>query len=818
MNRMHDRGRAALFSSAAIYALAFASPAFAQDPPQQAAPPAASAQDQSAGNQNGESIIITAQKRAEPILKIPQSVTVVSGKTLERQHSVTFSDYLSQIPGLSLEQSQPGQGRLVLRGVNTGGVSSTVAVYVDETPFGSSTGLVNGAVLAGDFDTFDVARIEVLRGPQGTLYGASSLGGVLKFVTNAPKLGEFSARARAGLEFVDGGGTGDNVNGVVNVPLGGIAAFRVSGFYRKNAGWIDASGESATLINPLAGALPTTPPFPPEAPPIQISSLGGKNINKGQEWGGRASLLVKPTSELTVRLSAIAQHIESDAPSLAEVDEDFHPIRGKLDQTRFFREPHQVKYRLYNGLVEYDFGFASLTSSTSFGSSEESFTLDAVPILANGLTFILGPFNPNRLAFPILGAPFPPEPLTFDPIGPFEDQQTDVHKFTQEIRLASPTNDKFEWMLGAYYTKETGKINQFIGSIDLATGQPFGIAALDDLATARVDSKYRELAGFANVTYHLTDRFDITAGGRFANNKQSAHQRTDGTPPIISFSDFTTKSDESVFTYSLSPRFEISDTTAVYARVAKGYRPGGPNVVSPTSPPDVPRTFDSDTLTSYEVGLKTNVGRRLSFDVAAYHLTWKDIQLLTAIDNVGVNINGGSAVSNGIEGSLTLRPVRGLQLGLNGAWIDAHLTSDTPALAGGLDGDRLPWVPKVSVNLNADYDWKIGNLTTAFVGGTLAYTGTQRDNFGADTTVLGFPPIPQRRIPDYATVDLHGGVDLGRFTVEAYVKNLTNSDGISALTTGITDQVVHNNILPGSPIRAAFIRPRTIGLTLGANF
>src|SRR4029450_13346305 len=127
-----------------------------------------------------------------------QSVTVVGGEMLERQHAVSFQDYLNQVPGLSLEQSEPGVGRLVLRGVNTGGVSSTVAVYVDETPFGSSTGLVNGAILAGAFDTFDVARIEVLRGPQGTLHGASSLGGVLKFVTNTPQLGELTARGRAG--------------------------------------------------------------------------------------------------------------------------------------------------------------------------------------------------------------------------------------------------------------------------------------------------------------------------------------------------------------------------------------------------------------------------------------------------------------------------------------------------------------------------------------------------------------------------------------------------------------------------------------------
>lgn len=807
MIRLGLNSRNTLLASVGLVGLALGSVANAQV--QEQAPPQ---ENQSATDADGGEIIITAQKREEKILDIPQSVTVVGGDTLERQHSVTFSDYLDQVPGLSLVQSQPGQGRLVLRGVNTGGVSSTVAVYVDETPFGSSTGLVNGAALAGDFDTFDIARLEVLRGPQGTLYGASSLGGVLKFVTNAPQLGEFNGRARAGLEFVDGGGTGYNVSGLVNVPLGDIAAFRGSGFYRKNAGWIDATGASATLINILP---PLGPPFVDGPASIDISSLGGKNINEGQVWGGRGSILVKPTQDLTVRLTAIAQHIESDAPSVVETDEDFHRIDGNR-QTRFFKEPHQLKYRLYNALVDYDLGFATLTSSTSYGTSDETFQLDAVPILANGLTLLFGPFNPNP-GLPLIGF-LPPSALTGAPIGPFQIQQTDVRKFTQEIRLASPSSDTLEWMVGAYYTNEDGKIDQFIGTIDLATRQAFGVPLLDDLATARIDSKYKELAGFANATYHLTDRFDLTVGGRLAKNDQSAHQRTDGTAPVITFSDFVTKSDESVFTYSVSPRWDVSDTTAVYLRIAKGFRPGGPNVVSPTSPPGVPRTFNSDSLISYEIGLKTDVGRRLSFDLSAYHLDWTDIQLLTAIDNVGVNINGGTAVSNGIEGSLQWRPVRGLQVGVNGAFIDAHLTSDTPALVGGKDGDRLPWVPKLSFSLNTDYEWQLGNETTAFVGGTLAYVGEQRDNFGSISFLPGFPAIPQRHIPDYTTVDLRGGVEFGQFTVEAYVKNLTNSDGFSSLATEITDQVLHNNILPGSPIRAAFIQPRTIGLSLSAGF
>ena len=134
----------------------------------------------------GDEIVVTAQKRSQTLIDVPQSVSVVSGATLEQQGATNFADYLKNVPSLQLVQGTPGQGRLVLRGINTGGVASTVAVYVDETPFGSSTGLANGSELAGDFDSFDIARIEVLRGPQGTLNGASSLGVLLKFVTNAP--------------------------------------------------------------------------------------------------------------------------------------------------------------------------------------------------------------------------------------------------------------------------------------------------------------------------------------------------------------------------------------------------------------------------------------------------------------------------------------------------------------------------------------------------------------------------------------------------------------------------------------------------------
>jgi outer membrane receptor protein involved in Fe transport len=761
-----------------------------------AATHAAAQEGQAAGaqeNERGDEIIVTAQKREEAILDIPQSVTVVSGETLERQHATTFQDYVSQVPGLSMQQSEPGAARLVLRGVNTGGVASTVAVYLDETPFGSSSGLVNGAVLAGDFDTFDVSRVEVLRGPQGTLYGASSLGGVLKFVTNAPQLDTFAVRARGGVEFVDEGGTGYNANGVVNVPLGDIAAVRATGFYRKRAGWVDAIAGDADFLG--------------------VPSIGDQDINESEVWGGRASLLVQPTDQLSIRLTGVAQDIESAHSSLVDVDDDYDPINEEMTQSVFIRSPNTLEYRLLNGTVEYDFGFASLLSSTSWAKQDQSYTDDLTQLYGTLINLCYGP-----IFLPIAPSC---EQRTTDVIGMYQDQETNLSKFTQEVRLVSSSNDTFEWLIGAYYTREKGAIDQHFTSRALASGEPFADAVLTDLGLALSSSRYREIAGFANATLHLTDRFDITAGGRISENKQSLVQDAAGAPILVGAGSdsLTEDSKESVFTYSVSPRFELSDTTAVYARVAKGYRPGGPNILAPEAPDEL-RSYDADTLTSYEVGLKSDIGRRLSLDVSAYHLKWKDIQLFAFINNYGLNANGTGAEINGIEASLQFRPVMGLSFGLNGSVIDAELTGDTDPFVGGFEGDKLPYVPKTSFSASGDYEWALSGEATAFVGGTLAYVGKQRGNFEGgevvgvdpDTGEFIFAFTDQQHIPDYATVDLRAGAQFGAFTLEAFVRNLTNSRGVTSVND-FTDEVTGASVL-----RASFIQPRTIGVTLGAEF
>jgi outer membrane receptor protein involved in Fe transport len=356
MNRHQIRLRGSLFGSAAVLAFAMSSPALAQDtaPPSEEAVTEGTADDQPGQPEGtGQLIVVTAQKREQVLLDVPSSVTVVSGDTLERQQATNFHDYLSLVPGFSLDGNTPGETRITLRGANTGGVASTVAVFMDEVPFGSSTGLANGAILSGDFDPFDLNRIEVLRGPQGTLYGASSFGGVLKYVTNAPKLNRFEGRAQAGIENTKSGGFGYNAAAVVNAPLGDKAAVRVNGFWRKDPGYIDSIGNNP-IFNPLTGG------------EIGTTLVESDNNDRKTE-GGRASLLFQPMDTLSVRLTAFAQNLNSGGDGVFEVDpETLDSLYDGRVQSLYQREPTKIKYRVYSGAFDCELGFANLFAYTSF--------------------------------------------------------------------------------------------------------------------------------------------------------------------------------------------------------------------------------------------------------------------------------------------------------------------------------------------------------------------------------------------------------------------------------------------------------------------
>lgn len=731
-----------------------------------AAEPVAAADQQDASGQQIQQVVVTAQKRTQTTLDVPQSISVVSGETLEREQATTFADYLKLVPSLQLVQSTPGEGRLVIRGLDTGGVSSTVAVYFDETAFGSSSGLVNGAVLAGDFDTFDMARVEVLRGPQGALYGASSLGGLVKFVTNLPETDRFLLRARVGAAAVDGGKVEYRSNLVVNTPISSTLAFRASGSYTKEPGFIDSIGtEGADRAS---------------------------DINKSRTAGGRASLLYTPSKDFSLRLSAVAQNIAVDASSAVESDPvTLATLYGKLTQSQYVPQYHDVKYRVYNATINWNLPWASLTSSTSQSTQKQAFRDDA--------TYNLSPL--------IEGAFGTPNDL-------YLGQRTELRKLTQEVRLsstdASNGGGKFDWLAGVYYTDEHGLLSQ--GYTATEPGTLTAIGGLPLLAQLDLSSRYKEYAVFGNTTIHFAPRYDLDVGARWSHNKQDAVQSQDGALTGGAETDFA-HSQEHVFTYALAPKFKIDDRNSLYLRAAKGFRPGGPNVLAPNAPADTPTTYKSDSVMTYEIGYKMlSRDGKFSFDASAFHIDWKDIQLLAIVNGFGVNTNGAGAKSDGLEFNATVRPLAGLRLSLNGAYTDARLDGDTSPLVGGLKGDTLPFSPKYSVSASGDYRWTLGATTPAYAGLSVRHLARQS---GAYDTAFRAAYGRQRELASYNVVDAHAGVDIGSWTLEAYAKNLTNSEGKTSTSAQTANGA---NIYPGGAISTGIIAPRTVGLSLTKEY
>lgn len=744
-------------------------------------PTVATEQAASAQPVTSQDIVVTATKRPEVLLNVPQSITVVTGKTLETQHANSFQDYLKLVPGLQLDQDTPGEGRLILRGVNTGGVASTVGVYVDETPFGSSSGLVNGAILAGDFDTFDISRIEVLRGPQGTLYGASSLSGVLRFVTNSPSTDGFAIHGRAGLESVDHSGElGYSTNLMVNAPLGPTIAFRASGFYRKNPGFIDSRGTSSP---DLFGNI--------------FTSAVAKDINKSDSYGGRASLLFKPSNAASIRLTAIAQNINANAPTIILADPvTLKPVNG-LTQPQFVPQFTDIAYRIYNATGVFDLGFANLTSSTSYGTQRQHFRTDFTFALSGLLPLLIPGFPPNNF---------------------FEGQHTNDNKFTQEFRLSNQSR-LLDWLVGAYYTDEKGLIQQDFTAVQPGTLTPIDLTPILGnlgLGSATLNSKYKEYAAFVDATVHLAPQFDVEFGGRESHNKQSAHQASSGV--LAAGPELFAHSSESVFTYSVAPKYKLSPNASIYARVAKGFRPGGPNVLPPGAPPEF-ATYHSDSLVSYEAGVKAeSADHRFSVDAAAFHIDWSKIQLFAVENGFGFNTNGTSAKSDGFEFTVAARPVPGLNLSANGAYTNARLSGPTPANVGGRKGDQLPFTPKFAGSLNADYQWALGGATTAHFGGSFRHLSGQTGPYDSDFVALHGH---QRHIPAYDVIDLNAGVNFGHWDIQAYVKNLGDSHGITSVT-GLTvfgaSPETGFPIFPGGAIGTGIIQPRTVGITVGFQY
>ncbi|MBR2172647.1 TonB-dependent receptor [Sphingopyxis sp.] len=709
----------------------------------------AQAQDAAAVEASGE-IVVTAQKRTQNVQDVPISIAVVSGEALQEQGSASLVDYAGYVPGMNVSNGgTPGQTTITLRGVAPLNAAQTVGIYLDDAPVGSSAIYNRAGQFTIDLMPYDLERIEVLKGPQGTLYGASSIGGLVKYVTVQPDTREFKARAGVeGFTIKDAGSLGWGGQVYVNAPIA-TDTLAISGSFawRKTPGWVDS-----------------------------VNNAGIKDQNDYEQRGGRAALLWQPTPELSVKLAGIWQSLDSDGNGIYAADLTGKRLGNGHSYNNYVPESYDIDLDYYSATIDYDFGAATLTSATTYSKTQSRQVQDA--------SYAFG------VLFPLLtGGAIPPG------ITPFS-LDLGLKKWTQEVRLASPSGGRFEWLIGGFFTDEETSNAQLVRSFDMA-GNP--IAPLDPLAIVGLPATYKEYAVFANATFKLSEQFEVTGGLRWARNEQTFTQISSGA--IVPTANDPGESAESVWTFSVSPQFHINEDAMLYARVATGYRPGGPNVIVPNVPPSV----DADRMTNYEVGLKADFADRMvTVDAAFFWMDWTDIQVTRAFGGVSGGANGGKATSKGFEGSLALRPAPGLTISATGSYTDASLSEDVPDISG-VKGDRLPAVPKFSGALRADYEFEIGGGNKGSFGAGIRHAGNRLSLVESDPLVA--------RAKAYTSVDLNASVTLGdHWTVRAYARNLFDNKGEMARST-LADGLNRPSFLAISPLQ-----PRTIGVALDMAF
>jgi iron complex outermembrane receptor protein len=666
---------------------------------------------------NLQEVVVTAERRTENIQSVPMSMSALTGPQLAARGEYQFQDYVGRVPGLTLIDDGALGSQLVIRGLTSGGtvVNSPVAVYIDETPYTAVGPWAGSYIVAPNLDTFDMDRIEVLRGPQGTLYGAQALGGLLKYVTNPPDPSKFAAAAQVGGDSVYNGTTGFDVHGMLNLPLSPRAAARFVGYDRYYPGYIDDPSRGLT------------------------------GINGSHFAGGRVSLLYMPTESLSLRLSGLYQrHTWGDNGNEDVYSGSLAPIYGPLVQERIVGQPGYSKNEIYNLTVNYDLGFANLLSSTSDSLFQD-----------NGIVDYSAEFG--ALISRILGGPY----------GMVDLYQPHDRAFTQEIRLSSRSNRALEWQLGVFYTDQRGAdVENFIPT-DL-TEKTVLYNYPTNLGSSVIPVRYREYAGYANLDYHFSPTLDLGIGGRYSSNEQTFHESASGI--FFGPTDINTSSSGNDVTYSADLRWRPTRKQMWYARVATGYQPGGPNDYLPTSNTASP-SYESSTATDYEMGLKaTLLDDKLLANLDVFTIEWRRIQIEAVIGGFNTFTNAGEARSSGVEWQFTYSPFDGLTTSLNGAYTHAYLTAPTPVAVNGQVGDRLPGAPLISGSVGAEYQRPLTRRLSAFTGVSWRFTG----NHYSDFTAVG----NRQQIPSFQILDVRAGVQADRWSATLYVKNLANKIAI----------------------------------------
>ena len=738
-------------------------------------------------------VIVTAQKREENLQNVPISVQALGAVKLDQLHITNFNDYIKYLPSVSYQTFGPGSSNVFMRGVaadnqsNHSGSQPSVGTYLDEQPITT----VGGAL---DIHVYDIARVESLAGPQGTLYGASSMAGTIRIITNKPDSHGFSAGYDLQGNQVDHGSAGYVAEGFVNIPvMQDKAAVRLVGWAEHDGGYIDNVPGTRTFSTGIM---------------VNNAAFVKNNYNSVDTYGGRAALKIDLDNNWTVTPMVIAQDERNNGifaydPSVGDLKVSH--FRPESQHDRWYQASLTIQGKISDFDILYSGGYMDRRIDTQSDYTDYSYFYDKLFGYAAYFTNNSGNYIDPTQA--IIG----------------KDHFT---KDSHELRISSPQGNKFRFVAGLFYQDQQHYILQDYVIKDLATSLsvtnwPGTYWLTDQLRTDR------DYAAFTEASYDVTDKLTVTAGIRaykatstlegfygFSANVSShtGEAKCFISTPIVGNGPCTNldkHSSDTGETHKINATYHLDSNKLIYATYSTGFRPGGANRNGNLAP------YKPDFLSNYEIGWKTSwADNTVRWNGALFDEEWKNFQFsYLGPNSLTVVNNAGNARVLGVESDLTWRPMHGLTFTGAGTFTDAHLLQDfcngAPVCNAGNTtapkGQQLPVTPKFKANLTARYEWDINDIK-AHLQGAVVYQGDSwSDLLTADRQTLGVQQA-------YTTADFTAGLAKNNWTLELSILNAFDTRAQMYRYAECTIAVcgAESYVLPN--------RPRTIGLKWGQKF
>ncbi len=782
-----------------------------------AVPAAAEEAKKSASSSDRNVVVVTATRRSEDLQDVPISLQVLGAEELSQQNVASFDDYMRMLPSVSYQSFGPGQSQLSFRGINSGGDGlaagsvPTTGVYLDEIP-------VTTIGAAVDLHIYDVARLEALSGPQGTLFGASSLSGTLRIITNKPDPDRFEAGYDLQLNKYGKGDFGGQVEGFANIPLAPNAAIRLVGYYSKEGGYIDNTyAERTYTLDDLDDSTNLT---------IDNADFVEEDFNDVETYGGRAALAVDLDEDWTVTPSIMYQRQEANGAFLYDPragDLEVHDFVPEYNRDEWYQAALTIEGKIGNWDLVYSAGYFERTIENEIDYSYYTVAYDTYGY------YYYGNFYAGYATY------FPDGNGGF--LDPTQRQylDNDYTKHTQEIRISSPSDERLRVTFGAFYQRQTHLIEAqyFIpGLADAALDQItwFQPVIDDTIFLTRANRVDNDYAIFGEMDYDITEFLTLTAGIRgfkarntlfgfsgFARNAADpdvclptdeldipcANIHPDGatvaSPKVV---------DETGETHKISLSWDVDDDIMVYGTYSTGFRPGGINRRVEYGP------YKSDRLSNFELGWKTTLlDGAMRFNGAVFYQKWTDMQFALARpgDNGVTSLaNVGGAESKGVELDVAYRS-GGLDLAASATYLDATITTDfcqedyygnefcTPA------GTRLPVQPEFKANASARYTFPLGDNNAWVQASMLHQTGTRSFLLDEEVAVVG-------NTDPFTTFDFSAGIDFGDMKLEAFLQNAFDERG------ELTRNTACAAVYCGDYYRVYPVQPQFFGIKFSHRF